>query len=109
MLLPKLRTYVVLGFSVSKILISNFLEADIGDIIGKFSIGGEMISCLRKSLITTNSSKISRILLRLNCVTPDFGSAKSKTGGFSSLGPPVGEPLLAHCQNTDIKIIKNKK
>ena len=76
---------------------SNLREAEVGDIIGNVFIGGEMISCLRRSFVTTNSSKESRMCLPLKLVVPEGGKACRSTGGVVSLSPPVGEPRRAHC------------
>ena len=87
----------MLGCKVSVILISNHLEAELGNIVGKLFIGGEMISCLRRSFVTTNSSKRKRILFPTKFVVPEGGVANSNSGGVSSFGPPVGVPRRAHC------------
>ena len=78
--------------------ISSHLEAEVGEIIGNVFIGGEMMSCLRTSLVTTNSSKSNRIFLLLNFTAPEEGVVWRSTGGVVSFGPPVGEPRRAHCQ-----------
>src|SRR3954469_11076997 len=44
----------------------------------------------------TYSSKLSVILLVLNCRAESLGVAVTSTGGNESLGPPVGGIILAH-------------
>ena len=52
-----------------------------------------------------NSSKVNSICVPVKRVDLFRGLDFSNTGGAISLGPPLGDPIFAHCA----KIIKAKK
>ena len=57
------------------------------------------MSCSLSLLSLTYSSKYRRMRSSLNCVAFSSGTARNKTGGVSSSGPPEGFPRFAHCTN----------
>ena len=68
------------------------------------------MSCSLSLLSFTYSSKYSRLRSSRNCVAFSSGTARNKTGGVSSSGPPVGFPRFAHCTNNSaIKLTKPVK
>ena len=56
------------------------------------------MSCLLIFLRVIYSLKVSVISSLSKKVVFIFGDALIKIGGIESLGPPVGEDLLAHCK-----------
>src|SRR5690606_24287550 len=69
--------------------------------------GGETTNWFCTSSNLISSSKYSLILLALKLVLRFSGSLRTNTGGSTSLGPPVGDPLLAHCHRA--RTIREKK
>ena len=71
--------------------------------------GGETISCLLTSFKDTYSSKVSVNPSLSKKVVLSLGEALINRGGMLSLGPPVGEALLAHCTNSKRSSAERKR
>ena len=68
-------------------------------------MGGEITNSWLIPWELMNSSKVNSIRVPVKWVDLFRGLDFSNTGGAISLGPPLGDPIFAHCA----KIIKNKK
>lgn len=87
------------------IFMEMYLLALVGETIGGYFIGGEIISCLLTSLILTYSSKVILISCTLKLVLKFFGTLERITGGRVSFKPPVMLPLFAQLITDKAKII----
>ncbi len=76
---------------------------------GVSSMGGEMISCLFKSLISTNSSNSNSIFVALKFRDSRGGYAPRSVGGVASFGPPFGVTGFAHDFKNHVKKHKTAK
>ena len=75
---------------------STLLAEPMGDINGKGSIGGEIISSFSNFLIFINSSNIISINSELKFVEKFSGVDFTIFGGSLSISPPLGFPRFAH-------------
>lgn len=105
MLFPKLKEYVVFGFSVSSNFIFNVFAVLKGVIIGANFIGGEIINSLVMSFSFIYSSKRISISLPVKLMVKFSGLLLTIIGAMVSFKPPEGEPFFA--QST--KESRNKK
>ena len=98
------------SLSVSIILIVIFLLAVPTGVMSDACFrGGEIISCLLRSLNLTYSSNSNFIFLDLKLIASYFGVAVTITGEILSFGPPSGLPFLAQLVVNEMNKIKNKQ